>query len=311
MLLLPVFNGCLEKQVDGYRTFYVDDDGGADYTTIQAAIKTASPGDTIVIYEGTYEEILSIDKQLHFIGEGKDITIIQNKNTSEKIVISINADACVMEKFSIIGPKVQKDIIGIRVNSSHNMISQVHISTTDIAILLDEDTQNNTITYINATQNNYGMSVQWSDKNFISENEFTSNTLYGVYLHNSNNNILSKNTVIDTGTGMRIKGSDNQQVYDNIFIDNKKGVYTCCGAGNNRMYHNNFFQNEEHALDDIGNIWDNGTIGNYYDDYLEKYPDAEVVDGIWDISYDIFNNWINIEDKRITASDNYPLVDPI
>ena len=33
---------------------YVDDDGGADYTSIQDAIDNASFGDTIYIYSGIY-----------------------------------------------------------------------------------------------------------------------------------------------------------------------------------------------------------------------------------------------------------------
>ncbi len=105
---------------------------------------------------------------------------------------------------------------------------------------------------------------------------------------------------------MRIKGSDYQQVYDNIFIDNKRGVWTCCGAGNNRIYHNNFFQNEEHARDDIRNKWDNDGIGNYWDDYIEKYPDAAQIDGIWDTPYNITSPYI---DDGIF--DRYPLVNPI
>ena len=35
-------------------TIYVDDDGGADYTTIQAAIDAANSGDTVYVYSGIY-----------------------------------------------------------------------------------------------------------------------------------------------------------------------------------------------------------------------------------------------------------------
>jgi len=34
-------------------TIYVDDDGGADYTSIQDAIDAASEGDTVYVYSGT------------------------------------------------------------------------------------------------------------------------------------------------------------------------------------------------------------------------------------------------------------------
>ncbi|HID71741.1 MAG TPA: hypothetical protein EYP29_03235, partial [Thermoplasmata archaeon] len=34
------------------KTIYVDDDGGANYTSIQDAINHASTGDTVFVYEG-------------------------------------------------------------------------------------------------------------------------------------------------------------------------------------------------------------------------------------------------------------------
>lgn len=36
------------------RTWYVDDDGGADFSKIQDAINNANQGDTIIVRVGTY-----------------------------------------------------------------------------------------------------------------------------------------------------------------------------------------------------------------------------------------------------------------
>jgi len=54
------------------KTWYVDDDlqdfPYADFTKIQNAVNMASPGDIIIVYNGTYPEDIEVDKQLNLWG---------------------------------------------------------------------------------------------------------------------------------------------------------------------------------------------------------------------------------------------------
>lgn len=67
ILLSLALNGCIEENVDETSTLYVDDDGGSDFLKIQNAIDVASEGDTIIVREGTYPEVLSINKSINRI----------------------------------------------------------------------------------------------------------------------------------------------------------------------------------------------------------------------------------------------------
>jgi len=76
------------------RTWHVDKDGSGDFTVIQDAVDAASPGDTIRIHAGRYEEMvedfdmwgdgsflanphIAVTKDnLSFIGDGSDVTIV-------------------------------------------------------------------------------------------------------------------------------------------------------------------------------------------------------------------------------------------
>ena len=63
---------------------------------------------------------------------------------------------------------------------------------------------------------------------------------------------------------------------------------------------NNFIENIEQALDITYNAWHNETVGNYWDDYSEKFPDATSIDGIWRNPY-----FITMGNNR----DRFPVVD--
>jgi len=71
---------------------YVDDDGTADYTSIQEAIDNAPDGETIYVFSGIYYENIVTNKQkLTLIGENKNTTIIDAKGTGDGIRIGYDS----------------------------------------------------------------------------------------------------------------------------------------------------------------------------------------------------------------------------
>ena len=111
------------------------------------------------------------------------------------------------------------------------------------------------------------------------------NNNIGIYLENSSNNIVNKN---------------------NIRYNNEFGISSSDASSGNRIFLNNFFQNEINAEDYGKNTWHSisDEEGNYWSDYKDKYPDAEDSnsDGIWDDIYHI---------EPGTNFDYYPFVEPI
>ena len=78
----------------------------------------------------------------------------------------------------------------------------------------------------------------------------------------------------------------------------KGGLYFCCGAKNNVVFSNSFINNSQwNAKSGNVNQWDNGTHGNYWDDYEGIDADS---DCIGDTPYNITNK----------NKDIYPLIDP-
>jgi hypothetical protein len=69
-------------------------------------------------------------------------------------------------------------------------------------------------------------------------------------------------------------------------------------CSNNTIYQNNFIDNPGNAYDTTGNMWDNGTVGNYWSDYTGSDSNG---DGIGDTPYMIPGN---------ISMDQFPLMEP-
>ncbi len=78
-----------------------------EYPTITAAIDAAFAGDIISIAAGVYDERLTVDKNLTFIGAGEDLTILQNSEGFDFEIMTINSSNVVISNLRFQGYPVQ------------------------------------------------------------------------------------------------------------------------------------------------------------------------------------------------------------
>ncbi len=82
----------------------VDDSGGADFTTIQAAVDYAQDGYTVYVYNGTYDEHVVVTKEIEIEGDSKQTAshqtvILEGGNTGTALFIG--ADRVVIHNLTI------------------------------------------------------------------------------------------------------------------------------------------------------------------------------------------------------------------
>ena len=73
-------------------TLYVGGGGGGNYSTIQEAINSANPGDTIFVYDDSspYNENVIVNKSVNLIGEDRNTTVIYGGSSGSRVRIESN-----------------------------------------------------------------------------------------------------------------------------------------------------------------------------------------------------------------------------
>ncbi|MHC4693223.1 MAG: right-handed parallel beta-helix repeat-containing protein, partial [Planctomycetota bacterium] len=85
-VLMSIFLLGMTVSAASARTIYVDDDGPADFNTIQAAIDDSNNGDTIIVADGTYTGLGNRDIDFH----GKAVTL-RSDNGPDNCIIDCQA----------------------------------------------------------------------------------------------------------------------------------------------------------------------------------------------------------------------------
>ena len=224
----------------------------------------------------------------------------------------------------------------ILINCSNSDISEVNISNSSMGIslfysdnniLTSNNASNNTVCGIylynsdenmligNTVSNNsyYGIYLmRWSDENSIMGNIASNNGENGFHFYASDNNTITDNMVSNNQeNGIHLRESDNNRIMDSTISHNQDtGLYIDFYSENNTIYNNFIIENDLNAYDDgAGNQWDNGTIGNYWDDYsgmdlnndgvgespynISGYQESQDSYPIWDFGPTITINYPN------------------
>ena len=209
------------------KTIIVAKDGNGDYENIQDAIDNGTEGDTIRVWEGTYSENLVVNKSLTLEGN-------QSRETTIEVGwfgngVSISVDGVKLSNFNIKRGGLEDSAIFIA--SNNNSITNTSISDCYQGISIIGG-QNNTI----------------SDNTIHNENPYYVD--YGMYLSNSNNNILNDNFVmvqkskgsIGSGVNIWLKDSDNNTIERNICQNSSNGILLS-DSRHNDLLDNNCLKN--------------------------------------------------------------------
>ncbi|GAG81551.1 unnamed protein product, partial [marine sediment metagenome] len=146
----------------------------------------------------------------------------------------------------------------------------------------------------------YGICMTGCDNNILRNNEIRRCGIGIWLLGNCDNNRFNGNKFINNShAGVKLGQDTNNTFSYNLFKNNQDyGIYLMSWSEGNLIYKNIFLNNLEHAFDETdANFWDNGVLGNFWDDYTGFDLNG---DGIGDSPYNVSGSFPN--------QDRYPLL---
>jgi parallel beta-helix repeat protein len=261
-LLIAVFiNSILAPNCQATQiTLYVDDsntsgpwDGTQDFPfrTIQDGITAASSGDTIFVSSGTYNENVVITKNLTLIGENKDTTFIDGGGKGHTLIAYESVDHYIQVSISnlcirnaggsgfdcitfryvtngnIADLKILNSQGGEGISLDHclaisihdNVISNCAVTGISLTISSENIIENN---IIQNNQNGIRLGSS-STNNRITSNTIRDNSMYGIYVVQSSNNIFSLNDL--NGDGFTGNGQNAKDISVNSWSSGGQGNY--------------------------------------------------------------------------------------
>ena len=265
-----------EPMIRFSHTIIVNASGSGDYTRIQWAVDNASEGDTIYVDAGMYRENIRIQKTISLVGAGSESTTIDGGDNN--IVINLEADHVNISGFNLT-----------------NGYAGIYAFYSDYCSIV-----NNT-----CMENRYGLYLDSSYYNQISNNTFNYNAKHGITIYNSysntiDNNICSmneyngiyinwlcdgnnivRNRCLNNNYGIYLYGAEKNHISNNILNSNNDGLHILSSRSNELIYNtcnNNSRAGIYLSRSSSNNITNNVCKHNYYYGINLIYSQRNVID---------------------------------
>ena len=240
--------------LDPPKTWFVDDDGQqyaqADFTRIQDAVDAAAPGDSVMIYAGSYRENVKLNKPLALKGVGVypgAVTI--DRNEADRFVIEIGSPNCTVEWVGIrntAGASPHGEVFGMwGRGTGFNVIRKTIVQECYTGIYLrDKDigvppwgnrvrirANHNLITGNVIVSNSNGLHLI-GDENVVRDNLIDGNGRKGAFISGDRNCVVD-NQISQSGfEGLWINGEANRVINNFVEANHWGGVILNYGTGN-------------------------------------------------------------------------------
>ena len=249
-------------------------DSEANYATIGAAIAAASDGDSIEVWNSTYNENVDVNKRLTIYSrDGADVTIVDGNGDT---VFDANHDYV--------------NITGFTVTNATGSNEE------GIDVYYDDHCN---ISYNIISGNWHGISLYSADYNVILGNVVKDNSHSGIYSGGyCNDNIIDQNTVNDNGDyGIYFYNADDNEITCNLVASNDDtGIYLKYGTTGNNISYNNIVAN---------GVYNSGTGGWEWGLHNDQYNAITAENNYWGTDLSSKKNASINEDTGTVDSDPF------
>ncbi|OPY44251.1 MAG: hypothetical protein A4E47_01670 [Methanosaeta sp. PtaU1.Bin028] len=207
------------------RTFIVDDDSFAEFSSISKAVAAAKSGDTIYLKPGVYQEGIVVNKTLTIkplLGE-KGEFVLAGDGTA-RVGLSLEAPGCVVEGLTIRdyeeagiqivsdGNVIRKNVMsgsmaGLLITGGKENLVESNILLGSLGgIAINSGAKGNMIRNNQAQGCNFSIIVKESRENSLQYNNISSCD-YGIYVTNSSSTSISGGKIENANCGLRVEDS--------------------------------------------------------------------------------------------------------
>ena len=275
------YNNKVSDYISKNNTLYVGGSGPGNFTLIQDAIDNASDGDIVYVYNGTYNELLYIDKSITLLGEDRNETIIIGNYDVvdvdyEDVVITISADNVKILGFTVtgdggyFGDYILRTCSGVSIDEYDNCTIEGNIleNLGSYGIRIRQSDNNKIIGNIILTVLNKkgcNIFIDSSNNTCIENNSLYVSTICGIWASRCTGTNIQDNIVSHSFyCGIILETSNNTNIHRNIIEENKHTGLLLRNSNSNIITSNNFKKEINRRQAFFSNSFNNDWKGNYW-----------------------------------------------